>query len=94
VARNKKYMTTHDVSEKPSAPIASTPRTGSDDARHAIESLERLAAINATMSMHAMQRGDIHGSGDFRREAARCATLIAEIGNRQNSQLCQPVNEV
>ena len=80
-------MQTNTPSEPLTAPIASTPRTGSDDARHAIESLERLAAINATMSLHAMQRGDIHGSGDFRREAARCATLIAEIGNRQNDKI-------
>ncbi len=57
----------------------------SPQAQQSIDALERLAALNLTMSYYAQQRGDTHGSNCMRLESTRIATLIAEIGKQSAS---------
>lgn len=60
----------------------------------AIESLERLSAINATMALYATQRGDALGAIEFRRESSRLSTMIAEIGKQHTSPPTPPTDEI
>lgn len=87
MARNKKSMATPDVSEKSSAPIASTPRTGSAAAsadKWAEEGRQSLRKAN-----DAISKGNFGTADAYRQSASLAFANELELRKQWNADLRQ-----